>query len=115
MVCAFVYVPFKPPVCTAQVLVCVLCNGLNHEDWPRVVSDDILRHLEKLRSRVVTLRGSAEGRTLLPIPLCLERVRAQDIILRSVFEAFYIPFNIRAHVRLLSRFRIRITLIIFSK
>uniref|UniRef100_A0A672IQ98 Dynein axonemal heavy chain 11 n=1 Tax=Salarias fasciatus TaxID=181472 RepID=A0A672IQ98_SALFA len=56
-----------------QVLVCVLSNGLNHEDWPRVVSDDIHRHLEKLRSRVVTLRGRAEGRTLLPLPLCLER------------------------------------------
>uniref|UniRef100_A0A3Q3WEJ7 Dynein heavy chain tail domain-containing protein n=1 Tax=Mola mola TaxID=94237 RepID=A0A3Q3WEJ7_MOLML len=84
MVCAFVYVPFKQLLCTAQVLVCVLSNGLNHEDWPRVVSDDIHRHLEKLRSRVVTLRGSAEGRTMLPLPLCLERARAQDIVLRSV-------------------------------
>uniref|UniRef100_A0A3Q3KPD6 Dynein heavy chain tail domain-containing protein n=1 Tax=Monopterus albus TaxID=43700 RepID=A0A3Q3KPD6_MONAL len=53
----------------AQVLVCVLSNSLNHEDWPRVVSDDIHRHLEKLRSRVVTLRGCAEGQTLLPLPL----------------------------------------------
>ncbi|XP_029380608.1 dynein heavy chain 11, axonemal [Echeneis naucrates] len=65
----------------AQVLVCVLSNGLNHEDWPRVVSDDIHRHLEKLRSRVVTLRGRAEGRTLLPLPLCVERARPQDIAL----------------------------------
>uniref|UniRef100_A0A665VXX9 Dynein axonemal heavy chain 11 n=1 Tax=Echeneis naucrates TaxID=173247 RepID=A0A665VXX9_ECHNA len=63
------------------VLVCVLSNGLNHEDWPRVVSDDIHRHLEKLRSRVVTLRGRAEGRTLLPLPLCVERARPQDIAL----------------------------------
>uniref|UniRef100_A0A3B3Y630 AAA+ ATPase domain-containing protein n=1 Tax=Poecilia mexicana TaxID=48701 RepID=A0A3B3Y630_9TELE len=52
------------------VLVCVLSNGLNHEDWPRVVSDDIHHHLERLRSKVVTLRGHAEGRTLLPLPLC---------------------------------------------
>lgn len=71
-------------VCAAQVLVVVLSNGLNHEDWPRVVSDDIHRHLEKLRSRVVTLRGRAEGRTLLPLPLCVERARPQDIALRSV-------------------------------
>uniref|UniRef100_A0A3Q3A2J3 Dynein heavy chain tail domain-containing protein n=1 Tax=Kryptolebias marmoratus TaxID=37003 RepID=A0A3Q3A2J3_KRYMA len=56
-----------------QVLVCVLSNGLNHEDWPQVVSDDIHRHLERLRSKVVTLRGQAEGRTLLPLPLCVER------------------------------------------
>uniref|UniRef100_A0A3Q3L381 Dynein axonemal heavy chain 11 n=1 Tax=Labrus bergylta TaxID=56723 RepID=A0A3Q3L381_9LABR len=72
---------FKFPI---LVLVCVLSNGLNHEDWPRVVSTDIHRHLEKLRNRVVTLRGHAEGRTLLPLPLSVERARPQDIILRSV-------------------------------
>lgn len=69
---------------TVQVLVCVLSNGLNHEDWPRVVSDDIHRHLEHLRNRVVTLRGHAEGRTLLPLPLCVERAQPQDIVFRSV-------------------------------
>ncbi|TKS79999.1 Dynein heavy chain 11, axonemal [Collichthys lucidus] len=69
------------PVVISEVLVCVLSNGLNHEDWPRVVSDDIHRHLEKLRNKVVTLRGRAEGRTLLPLPLCVERTRPQDIIL----------------------------------
>ncbi|XP_014887126.1 dynein heavy chain 17, axonemal-like [Poecilia latipinna] len=63
----------------AQVLVCVLSNGLNHEDWPRVVSDDIHHHLERLGSKVVTLRGHAEGRTLLPLPLCVERAQPQDI------------------------------------
>lgn len=67
-----------------QVLLCVLSNGLNHEDWPRVVSDDIHRHLEKLRNRVVTLIGRAEGRTLLPLPLCVESARPLDIVLRSV-------------------------------
>lgn len=65
-----------------QVLVSVLSNGLNHEDWPRVVSDDTHRHLEKLRSRVVTLRGCAEGRTLLPLPLCVERAQAPNIVIR---------------------------------
>ncbi|XP_029930046.1 dynein heavy chain 11, axonemal [Myripristis murdjan] len=69
------------PVVITEVLVCVLSNGLNHGDWPQVVSEDIHRHLEKLRSRVVTLRGRAEGRTLLPLPLCVERAQAQDIVL----------------------------------
>ncbi|KAF0047081.1 hypothetical protein F2P81_000714 [Scophthalmus maximus] len=64
-----------------QVLLCVLSSGLDREDWPRVVSDDIHRHLEKLRSRAVTLRGRAEGRTLLPLPLRVERARPQDIAL----------------------------------
>ncbi|KAK5608169.1 hypothetical protein CRENBAI_003200 [Crenichthys baileyi] len=67
------------PVVISEVLVCVLSNGLNHEDWPRVVSDDIHRHLERLRSNVVTLRGHAERRTLLPLPLCVERAQPQDI------------------------------------
>ncbi|XP_033960741.1 dynein axonemal heavy chain 11 [Pseudochaenichthys georgianus] len=67
------------PVVISEVLVFVLSNGLNHEDWPRVVSDDIHRHLEKLRNRVVTLRGRAEGRTLLPLPLSVERARHEDM------------------------------------
>lgn len=62
-----------------QVLVCVLSNSLNHAEWPQVVSEDIHRHLEKLRSIVVTLRGRAEGRTLLPLPLCVERAQPEDI------------------------------------
>lgn len=76
-----------------QVLVCVLSNGLNHEDWPRVVSDDIHRHLERLRSKVVTLRGRAEGRTLLPLPLCVERARPQDIALRSACLCAVVEYN----------------------
>ncbi|XP_037537274.1 dynein heavy chain 11, axonemal [Nematolebias whitei] len=68
------------PVVISEVLVCVLSNGLNHEDWPQVVSDDIHQHLERLRSKVVTLRGRAEGRTLLPLPLCVERAQPQDIV-----------------------------------
>ncbi|KAK7945776.1 hypothetical protein WMY93_001504 [Mugilogobius chulae] len=69
------------PLVISEVLVSVLSNGLNHEDWPRVVSEDIHRHLEKLRSKVVTLRGRAEGRTLLPLPLCVERAQTRDIAL----------------------------------
>lgn len=62
----------------------VLSNSLNHGGWPRVVSEDIHRQLEQLRSKVVTLRGRAEGRTLLPLPLCVERAQPQDMLLRSV-------------------------------
>ncbi|XP_069366837.1 dynein axonemal heavy chain 11 [Paralichthys olivaceus] len=69
------------PVVISEVLVCVLSSGLNHKDWPRGVCDDIHRHLERLRSRVVTLRGRAEGHTLLPLPLCVERARPHDIAL----------------------------------
>uniref|UniRef100_A0A3Q2GPF7 Dynein heavy chain 11, axonemal-like n=1 Tax=Cyprinodon variegatus TaxID=28743 RepID=A0A3Q2GPF7_CYPVA len=69
-----------------QVLVCVLSYGHNREDWPRVVSEDIYHHLERFRSKVVTLRGRAEGRTLLPLPLCLERAQRQDIVFSLLYS-----------------------------
>lgn len=68
------------------MLLHVLSNGLNHQDWPQVVSEDIQNHLERLRNRVVTLKGHAEGRTLLPLPLCLDRPQTQEIVLRSAFD-----------------------------
>ncbi|KAJ8011706.1 hypothetical protein DPEC_G00061030 [Dallia pectoralis] len=71
------------PLLISEVLVSVLSNSLNHGGWPRVVSDDIHRHLEQLRSSVVTLRGRADGRTLLPLPLCLERAQPQDVTVSS--------------------------------
>lgn len=51
----------------------MLGSPLNQSAWPRVVSQDICRHLEHLLSEAVTLRGRAQGRTLLPLPLCVER------------------------------------------
>ncbi len=51
----------------------MLGSPLNQSAWPRVVGQDICRHLEHLLSEAVTLRGRAQGRTLLPLPLCVER------------------------------------------
>ncbi|XP_020566647.2 dynein heavy chain 11, axonemal-like [Oryzias latipes] len=77
-------VPMNPteyiPVMISEVLVCVLSKDLNQKDWPPVVCEDILRHLERLRRNVVTLRGQAEGRTLLPLPLFVERAQPQEIV-----------------------------------
>ncbi|KAG5833963.1 hypothetical protein ANANG_G00281520 [Anguilla anguilla] len=66
------------PVLVSEVLVSVLVNGRNHRSWPRVVSEDICKHMEKLKSQLVTLRGRSEGRTLLPLPLCVERAGMQE-------------------------------------
>ncbi|KAG9349499.1 hypothetical protein JZ751_027944, partial [Albula glossodonta] len=68
------------PVLVSEVLVSVLVNVKNHGGWPRVVSEDICKHIEKLKSRLVTLRGRSEGRTLLPLPLCVERSDMEDIL-----------------------------------
>ncbi|XP_039545600.1 dynein heavy chain 11, axonemal [Pimephales promelas] len=61
------------PVLFSQVFVSVLGSPLNQSAWPRVVGQDICRHLEHLCSEAVTLRGRSQGRTLLPLPLCVER------------------------------------------
>ncbi|KAL7890701.1 hypothetical protein AOLI_G00001770 [Acnodon oligacanthus] len=62
-----------------QVLVSVLTNHLNHTGWPRVMGQDMRRQLEQLWSRAVTLKGRAEGRTLLPLPLSMERKDQQQL------------------------------------
>ncbi|KAG9277586.1 dynein heavy chain 11, axonemal-like [Astyanax mexicanus] len=70
-------VPAQPldhaPILIGQVLVSVLANPLNQTGWPRVMGQDMRRQLEQLRSRAVTLQGLAEGRTLLPLPLTVEK------------------------------------------
>lgn len=66
--------------------MCVLSKDLNQKYWPPVVCEDILRHLERLRRNVVTLRGQAEGRTLLPLPLFVERAQPQEIVPGSVMD-----------------------------
>ncbi|MCJ8730075.1 hypothetical protein PDJAM_G00113410 [Pangasius djambal] len=76
-------VPAQPldhaPVLVGQVLLSVLANPLNQTGWPRVLGQDIRKHLEQLRSRAVTLRGHAQGRTLLPLPLSVDRRDEQQL------------------------------------
>ncbi|TRY96398.1 hypothetical protein DNTS_010073 [Danionella cerebrum] len=67
------------PVIISQVFVSLLGSPKNQSAWPRVVGQDICRHLEHLRSDAVTLRGRAQGRTLLPLPLCVERKNQQQL------------------------------------
>ncbi|KAL7826037.1 hypothetical protein SRHO_G00337750 [Serrasalmus rhombeus] len=76
-------VPAQPmdhaPILIGQVLVSILTNPLNHTGWPRVMAQDMRRQLEQLWSCAVTLKGRAEGRTLLPLPLSMERKDQQQL------------------------------------
>ncbi|XP_058258889.1 dynein axonemal heavy chain 11 isoform X1 [Hemibagrus wyckioides] len=76
-------VPAQPldhaPVLVGQVLLSVLANPWNQTGWPRVLGQDIRKHLEQLRSRAVTLQGRAQGRTLLPLPLSVDRRDEQQL------------------------------------
>ncbi|KAL2077982.1 hypothetical protein ACEWY4_025667 [Coilia grayii] len=57
-----------------QVVVPVLSNGRNHNQWPQVVSQDVLRHIHSLKNTVFVASGQVKGKTLLPLPLGSERV-----------------------------------------
>uniref|UniRef100_A0A4W4HCE4 Dynein, axonemal, heavy polypeptide 9 like n=1 Tax=Electrophorus electricus TaxID=8005 RepID=A0A4W4HCE4_ELEEL len=71
------------PVLIGQVvLLTLLANPLNQAGWPRVLAQDVCRHLEQLRAHTVYLQGVTNGRTLLPLPLSLER--KNHLQLRSV-------------------------------
>ncbi|KAF5892934.1 dynein heavy chain 11, axonemal-like, partial [Clarias magur] len=76
-------VPAQPldhaSVIVGQVLLSVLANPLNQKGWPQVLGQDIRKHLEQLCSRAVTLRGRAQGRTLLPLPLSVDRRDEQQL------------------------------------
>ena len=57
-----------------QILVPLLSNPHNHEQWPAVVSQDVLRHVHQLKSNVYVIAGQVKGKTLLPLPVGAEQV-----------------------------------------
>ncbi|XP_071797739.1 dynein beta chain, ciliary isoform X1 [Asterias amurensis] len=57
-----------------EVLVPLLSNPRNHEQWPYVVSQDVLRHVHNLKSSVYVVAGQVKGKTLLPLPVGSEKV-----------------------------------------
>ena len=57
-----------------QILVPLLSNQRNHEQWPVVVSQDVLRHVHSLKSNVFVISGQVKGKTLLPLPVGSDQV-----------------------------------------
>ena len=57
-----------------QVLVPLLSNDRNHEQWPQVVSTDVQRHVHALKNSVYVVAGQVKGKTLLPMPVGSEKV-----------------------------------------
>ncbi|KAM3873375.1 dynein axonemal heavy chain 11 [Diretmus argenteus] len=51
-----------------QVCVPLLSNKNNHQMWPNLLSEDIIRHIENLRCKISVVRGQILGKTVLPIP-----------------------------------------------
>ncbi|KAM6297516.1 dynein axonemal heavy chain 9 [Aegotheles albertisi] len=62
-----------------EVIVPILTNQKNHQGWPRVVSQDIIRHVHNLKSAVFRVLGQVEGKTLLPLPAGSEGIEDIDL------------------------------------
>ncbi|XP_070822029.1 dynein axonemal heavy chain 11 [Chaetodon trifascialis] len=51
-----------------QVCVPLLSNNNNHQMWPNLMSEDIIRHVESMCSKTSVVQGQVFGKTLLPLP-----------------------------------------------
>ncbi|CAF2140297.1 unnamed protein product [Rotaria magnacalcarata] len=56
-----------------ELLIPILQNPSNNEAWPKVLSQDILRHALGIKNKVHILNGQMKGKTLLPVPAGAER------------------------------------------
>ena len=57
-----------------QVLYSLLNQSENMSGWPRVVSEDIVKQVHKLKNEMFVMSGKIKGKTLLPIPEHLGRL-----------------------------------------
>ena len=46
----------------------LITNDNNHQKWPCVVSQDVMKHTGGLKGDVCVLSGQVKGKTLLPLP-----------------------------------------------
>lgn len=60
-------------------MVPLLSNNRNHASWPHVVSGDVIRHVNKLKSNVLVVSGQVRGKTLLPFPPGAEKIAEIDL------------------------------------
>jgi dynein heavy chain len=60
-------------------LVPVFANAQNQSDWPKVISSDLIKHINNLKNRTYVISGQMKGKTQLPIPAGIERVSDEDL------------------------------------
>ena len=48
-------------------------NDKNHKSWPKVVSQDVSRNVESLKSKIFMVAGHIKGKTMLPLPIGSEK------------------------------------------
>lgn len=61
-------------VFVSQIFVPLLANPENHKNWADVVSLDVKEHVHSLKSSVYQVKGQISGKTILPMPVGVERL-----------------------------------------
>ena len=56
-----------------QVFLPLFTNDKNHKSWPKVVSQDVSRNVESLKSKIFMVAGHIKGKTMLPLPIGSEK------------------------------------------
>ncbi|XP_072501166.1 dynein axonemal heavy chain 9 [Notamacropus eugenii] len=62
----------------AEVVMPILTNEKNHQDWPNAIYQDVRRHIHSLQSDLIVLLGQVKGKTLLPLPVGSENMESVD-------------------------------------
>lgn len=55
-----------------KICVPLLSDNKNHQTWPLLISEDILRHVEIMCSQTSVVQGRVMGKTVLPIPIAAD-------------------------------------------
>lgn len=58
--------------CLRKICVPLLSDNKNHQTWPLLISEDILRHVEIMCSQTSVVQGRVMGKTVLPIPIAAD-------------------------------------------
>lgn len=57
-----------------EVFVPLLSNEENHDHWPEMVAQDVLKQVHNLKSTVYQVKGQVNGQTILAMPVGVEKI-----------------------------------------
>ena len=69
-------------------------NVQNQSDWPKVVSTDLVRHINNLKNKTHVISGQMKGKTQLPIPAGAEKVSDDDLKMAEKYNKFILKNTI---------------------
>ena len=75
-------------------MVPVFNNSQNQNEWPKVISGDLVKHVNRLKNRTHVISGQMKGKTQLPIPAGAEKVNDEHI---RMIERYNISLKNFAH------------------